>query len=263
MPDPLKFSLVPLDDRVTFDSLRCTIDSVRKLIFDVDSVVMRRSPRARARRWYIAGFHSSNPTIELEPAEDGMATVDAVVRGIQRITESELTAPPPFFSMRELEDLQDMRRLFRDHGLARLEIGSGNGLSTKITSQIDEQVERIMTGGYAALGSLEGQLEAINVRHTPQITIWESISGSPIRCSFSREQLDQVKNLLTHRVHVSGMIQYFTDGRPKSITRTPTIVAATPDEDLPKAGYGSVPELTDGRDSTELLDGLRGEPSVG
>ena len=48
MPDPLKFSLVPLDDRVTFDTLRRTIDSVRKLIFDVDSVVMRRSPRARA-----------------------------------------------------------------------------------------------------------------------------------------------------------------------------------------------------------------------
>ena len=109
-----------------------------------------------------------------------MATVDALVRGIQRITESELTAPPPFFSMRELEDLQNMRRLFGDHGLARLEIGSGNGLSTKITSQIDEQVKRITTGGYAALGSLEGQLEAINVRRTPQITIWESISGSDL-----------------------------------------------------------------------------------
>ena len=155
--------------------------------------------------------------------------------------------------MSALEDLRKMRPLF-GHGLEYLEVASGD-VSARITNQIHRQVTRIMM----PLGSLDGKLEGINLHSTQKAIIWESISGHAVPCSFSKEQLDLVKELLTSRVRVSGTVQYFTNGLPKSITNTTEIVAAAPSKILPKAGYGTIPELTNGRDSLELLAELRGE----
>lgn len=138
--------------------------------------------------------------------------------------------------MSALEDLRNMRPLF-GHGLEYLEVASGN-VSSRITNQIGRQVTRIMHAGYAALGSLEGKLEGINLHSTQKAIIWESISGHAVPCSFSKEQLGLVKELLTSRVRVSGTVQYFTNGLPKSITNTTEIVAAAPSKILPKAAMG-------------------------
>ena len=110
-----------------------------------------------------------------------------------------------------------------------------------------------------ALGSIEGLLEDIDLRGAPTLTIREIISGQPVRCSFPEDYEQRVRDLLRKRVRVSGLIHYFADGRPKRITDFDGIEDMTPRRNLTPAGFGSIPDLTDGRGAEHHLRLVRGE----
>lgn len=261
MLDPLTFAIVADDGEVSLDALYRSVEDVRRLIHHVDGSVAQRGPR-KQRRWYITGFHSSNPTIAVTPTSDGTDSgeraVRAVVNGIRWINEPAQVSPPRYFSERELEDLRRLRRL-RSTGVTRIDFSYNGTAAAVITSKVEEQIDRILGAGDEELGSLEGVLDAINLHRTPTLTIWESITGLAVRCLFPGRFEQTVRDLLRRRVRVSGLVKYFADGRPRSISQVSDIEDLTPISTINRAAFGSIPDLTGGLGSGRHLRVVRGE----
>lgn len=264
MPETLTVSIVPDDGGVTFDALYRAVEDLRRLVLDVDGAVTQRPGRQRARRWYVDHITSSNPAITLRPATDGTdsgdRTVKAIVGGVKWISAGQQDAPPPYFSERELEDLREIKRL-RANGVSRLEFrsdGQSDSPASLVPSLIEEQVSLILRSGDAEYGSLEGILDALNLHRTRTLTIWEGITGLAVRASFPEEFENTVREMLRHRVRITGLVNYFADGRPRRITEFTSI------EDMQlasgsRATFGSIPDLTGGRGAIEHLRIVRAE----
>ena len=259
MADTLTFSLVPKNQDITFDTLLKGIEDVRKFVHAVDFAATRGKPRV----WIVERLRSSSPTIAIRPDDHDTQIIDAIVRGVAIITrQPDIVEPPPLFSEEALEVLKGMRRLFKAD-VQRVEF-STNGMlpqqsPARVSRDIGERIDRIVRGGYSALGSLEGELGAIKTYgRDPYLTIWESVSLQPIRCRFPIDRVNEVKELLQRRVRVLGRINYYKNGRPRSVTEFRDIVDLTPDPRLPRARFGSIPDLTNGMDSAEYLKIMRG-----
>lgn len=237
----LTFVIYPESELASVDLLRKSLEDIGRLLKDVDRAMY--GPKS-THLWYVGNIQSSAPTITVLPDPQGTEAAKAVGEGLLAVTAGT-DRPPPHFSEQALIGLRKMTRLFRGGVKARSIAVSVDGHQiTAIRRNIDEQVNRILTAGYHNLGSLEGTLEVINVHGAPTVTIWERVSGSPVRCYIPRERawIDLVKGLLEKRVRIAGHIRYFANGAPRSIWDVSAIEDATPDSDLPKAGFGSIPD---------------------
>jgi hypothetical protein len=259
MAETLTFALVPdLGKRVRFDALEAAIEELRRLIRDVDMAVFRSEGVARRRQWFVHRLSSSNPTITLE-ADQGTSplerrTDETLFDGVRGIVEGETDAPPPFFSEQELQGLISIRRRVLTKGLQRIDLGTGTRTGTiAIASTIEERVNRILRGTIEVLGSLDGELDAINTRTNPYFTMWELMSSQPIRCNFAADRIEEVKAVLHRRVRVSGLVRYFSDGRPRAISHVEMIKDLTSPKTLGKDYWGCLPNLASSGDTVELL----------
>ncbi len=255
----LTFAIYPADgDSVSLNLFHKTIQDIRRLVYDVDYAISRESD---TRRWVIVELRSSIPTVTLRPFRDVDKTIKTFVNGI-RLVAIGSSEPPNYFTEQALEDLKKMRRLFTGRDRAkRIEFSHDGQDKTIIAEDIAGKVEIILGGGYSNLGSIDGTLEAVNLHGSPTFTIWDRVSKAPVRCYFPKEHgwKNQVKSLLEKRVLVSGKVNYFQNGLPRSITETREIEDATPDPTLPKATFGSIPNEEASRGSAEFLKRVRSQ----
>ena len=129
-----------------------------------------------------------------------------------------------------------------------------------VSPETSARVERIMGSGYSEYGSIQGELGALRARGGRYgMTVWDEIHRRAVQCTFAREQLDLVKELLERRVRVSGLVRYYNDGRPASVTELQEIRDLTPDPMRPRAEFGSIPDLTGERSTAEYLRLVRKE----
>lgn len=258
MADSLTFAIYPEAETLWLGTLLKTIEDVGKVVRDVDFAVTRERT---GRPWAVTQLQSSIPTITIRPAVDGTEVVDAVAEGLQVLAgEEEPKEPPRHFSEDALDHLREMRSRFRGkYRASRIVFSTDEEREiATVREDIAEKVDRVLRGSYTMLGSLEGTLEAINIHPTPpKFTIWERVTGRPIRCSFPKEWMDNVKTLLESRVLVVGQVTYFRNGMPRSMSRLSDLEDMTPDPSLPRARFGSVPGLTGGKDTVEYLRSMR------
>lgn len=234
-----------------------TIEDITRLVRDVDYAVTRER---KGRPWVVSDLHSSIPTVTVRPIIDGTDTVNAIAMGLRSIIAGEGSDPPAHFSADALDHLKRMRRLFRGKERAlRLVVTSQSEPVATITEEINAKVDRILRGTYSVLGSLEGMLDAINLHGAPTFTIWERLSGNPVRCTFPKdpEWVSRVKDLLQTRALVIGQVNYFSNGVPRSITRIRELRDLTPDPSLPRAGFGAIPDLTGGEEPADYIRSMR------
>ena len=266
MAESLVFALVPdIGKLVRFDALEAGVTEMRKLVRDVDIAVFRAEGIKRTRRqWLVRRIDTAEQTAAQRIAlvtADGTSALDRrtdeiLVEGVREIASGDVDAPPAFFSEAELESLIALRRRVLNKGLSRIELGTTpNPASVQIVPSIEDRVNRILRGTVDALGSLDGELDALNLRHQPYFTIWEAMTGQAVRCSFELDRLYEVRELLHKRVRVSGLVRYFANGRPRSISRVERIKGMEP---VAPAGeridyWGSVPELAKGVDTVAYL----------
>jgi hypothetical protein len=258
MADSLTIALHPETETLWLETLLRAIEDVRRIVKDVDFAVTRER---KGRPWVVTRLQSTVPTITLRPAVDGTQVVDAIAEGLQVLAgEEEPPEAPRYFSEDALDHLREMRHLFRGkYGVRRIVFSTNEQPEVAtVRRDIDEKVARVLRGSYTILGSLEGTLEAINTHPTlPKFTIWERVTGRPIRCSFPRDWLERVKALLEARVLVAGQVTYFRNGMPRSVTQLRELQDMTPDASLPRAGFGSIPGLSGGKDAAEYLRSMR------
>ena len=258
MAESLTFAIHPAGETLWLGTLLKSIEDVGKLIRDVDLAVTRER---KGRPWIVTQLRSSTPTITLKPAIDGTGVVDAVAEGLGVLAgDEEPTEAPRYFSEDALDHLREMRALFKGKYRARHLVFSTDEKReiATVKEDISEKVDRVLRGSYTMLGSLEGSLEAINIHpKPPKFTIWERVTGRPIRCSFAKEWMENVKALLEARVLVVGQVTYFRNGMPRSMSQLTDLRDMTPDPSLPRAKFGSVPGLTGGKDTDEYIRSMR------
>ncbi len=241
MADDLTFVINPEEDVASLGLLLKSLEDIRRLLRDVDMAAY--GVRSRSH-WLVQRLESRSPAITVRSHRSGCDVPQAVASGVGAVTAGT-DRPPRYFSEQAPFDLQRMKRLFsgRDRARSIVLVADGRRAAT-IDKNISEQVDRILTAGYRNLGSLQGSLEAIDVHSTAEVTIWDRISGSPVRCAVPREQewISRAKDLLDRRVSITGNIRYFANGTPRSVSDVTDIEDATPDPSLPRAEFGSIPD---------------------
>lgn len=274
MSDSFFFQLVPEDEHVPLDTLKQAIEHISYIVRAVDMSVSRnwRNPRT----WYVQHLSSSNPTIEIAPGPTPTIvdpslfpdTAHVLVDGLGTLTE-EVESPPEHFSEDEMRRLKQMRNLFaRGKGLARIDSWAAPTEVTErpetpriasVSRETSAHAERIIGSGYSEYGSIQGELGALRVRGQHVMTVWDEIHQRAVHCTFPRGDLPLVKDLLERRIRVSGLVRYYNDGRPAAVTELQEIRDLTPNPLRPRASFGSLPDLTGGRDVVEYLQIVRGE----
>ena len=239
MRDSLTFTIHPTEETSSLDLLFKSLEDIRLLLRDVDHSIYGQRVSAE---WKIRSIRSSAPTITLTPARADTAAVETVGEGIRLITLGT-DQPPSHFTEPAIEKLKKMRRLFRGRDRADSISVSVNGEKVAgIESDIAQKADRILSGGYRSLGSLQGRLEAINIHNSSSATIWERVSGAPVRWKFPREETGRVKSLLDRSVLISGEILYFANGSPRSIADVARIEDVTSLQYSTRAGFGAIPD---------------------
>lgn len=255
--ESLTFEIHPTDDFVPLGLFEKTIEDIRRLVKDVDYAVTHRRI---GRTWVIARLQSSMPTISIRPVTDGQQVIETLTDGLHIVTQGQAIEPPPHFSADALDDLKRMQRLFTGRQKARRLVFSSNGqMIATVDQEIEEKVNRIFRGTYTVLGSLEGMLDALNVHKIPTFTIWDRVSGGPVRCQFPKESawIERVKILLQKRVLVAGEVNYFRNGIPRSISQVRDLRDMTQDPSLPKASFGSISDPEAKKDPVKYIKSQR------
>lgn len=268
----LTFELVPDATQVSFGSLERSLAQIRRLVREVDFAVTREKTRV----WVVEKLHSSNPTITVKPMLNTQGVIDVIAAGIQVATTGSDAALPQTFPVEGLHRLRSMRGLFTgrrerlqrirckviddsllEGGLQEEEIEQAPEVGV-IDASIEEKVDRILRRGYYMLGSIEGQLDAINLHGATTVTIWDRVTGQPVRCYFDRDNKEQMKGLLERTVLIAGRIRYYANGQLQSITEITDLRDLTPSGERPDVRFGSIPDyLTGGQDSVDYVRGLR------
>jgi hypothetical protein len=237
--DELTFVIGSEEESTSFGLLSKAIDDIRRLLRDIDYSIY--GPRAH-QDWRIISLRSSAPTITIAPGRADTESVGVIAEGLQMITEGT-DQTPHRFTEPVFEDLKRMRRLFQGKGKASsIAVRMDDKEVATIQKDIAVKVDRVLSAGHHNLGSIQGRLEAINVHKSPTATIWDRISGSPVRWMFPRNDIDRVKTLLEKSVIVMGDIYYFSNGAPRSISNVVDIQEFKPTQHSERAGFGSIPD---------------------
>ena len=257
MADGLTFQILPEGETASLDLFVRVLEDVRKLVIEVDYAINRERS---GKRWAVTRLHSSAPTFTIEPADADLRATNAIFAGIGEIAQGTDT-PPQHFTEDVLEHLKKMRRHFRGKGRASsISVFANGDKPAVITRDIDKRVKNILDSSFWSYGSLEGRLEAVNFHRQPNFTIWERVSRAPVRCSLPNNDdwKERAKYLLEKRVFVRGRIRYFSNGVPRSISGIVEILDNSPDQTLPKAGFGSIPDTEAAKDPAGFLRVIRG-----
>ena len=263
MAENITFVLQPETDFASLGAVAKSLEDIHKLLRHVDYSATRHKG---GRLWRVEKISSTDPTLTLVPPPGETDSIEVIATGLNQVTESSTTSPPSHFSEDALKHLSKMSRLFKGRNrLSRVSVFVSNSdferkhIAT-IRNDIHTKVARILRSGYSELGSLEGTLEVINLHGSPTFTIWEQISGMPVRCTFPNDQSwkRRVRDLLEQPVLIEGQVNYFGNGLPRSISSIRDVIEVTPDPNLPRADYGSIPDMTGETDTIEYLRTVRG-----
>lgn len=256
MAEAITFIVHPENESASLDLFLKSVEDVTRLLKEVDFVVTKERSK---RKWVITRLRASAPTVTISPIVDGR-TLDVVAEGLQLLSADDVMEPPPHFTADVLKDVKRMSRLFRGRDKAKgLSFHLNGSKVATIDGRTGEKVDRILRTTVDVLGSLEGKLDAVNLHgRSGHFTIWERLSGHPVRCEFQKDRwTDTVKALLERRVLVSGKVRYFANGKPTLIRDIDDIEDRTASTSANVSDFGAIPDLTSGLDPNEYLATLR------
>ncbi len=119
------------------------------------------------------------------------------------------------------------------------------------------EARRSSTAALKPLGSVSGSVEALNIHNQMAFYVYPA-SGPRVKCVFSDDHLDRVRDAIGCHVTVHGTIDYDTAGMFPVVLAVKTIDVHPEAEQLKLRDFlGSMPNLTDGVDSAALIRAQR------
>ena len=234
----MKENIISLEldgDKISADKLKHSINVFYSL---TDEVANEVTGKKKAVDW-IVSVKSGSINLISRPEPKNIdaklipTIVNAVGNGIDILEKSSET--PPYFSEKALELAQELAAIpdIKGNGLSKICIRvnkTPHHLTLKTVASIDSLL------GYhtKALGSIEGNLQAISERGTLKFTVYDALTDKGIQCNINEELRDEATKAFGKRVYVYGMIRYAHNGLPKSI-RVEEIKIFPENEKLPSA----------------------------
>ncbi len=265
------FLRVGTQDRITLSEL---IDALRNFLLalkDLDATITR-DPRG-SLIWDVVALEKNSPplvgvaphqkpTFRKQGVQDYSNEVESQLIENARIFQTG-TERTQFLSDSALKHLESLAKKTSRLGPMAV-FQSDNGASapkneTPITSETLSNVKKLTSPRYSAFGSIKGSLDAISIHHDFEFRVWDENTRKPVRCKFSRDDLERVKTLLGSRVTVLGVLTSNSAGTPISIeaeeftpasqTKLPTIAEMS----------GLVHDFTDGKSLKDYMEELSDE----
>ncbi len=216
--------VVEAEDPLPLDLVLKTLTDARSILMDVERGVSR-SDRSVGE---IVVSHVADRSVAIDLHYRARTDADqavvaraesAFVEGLASISNAAI--PPRFFGSESLHALRRMsRRLQRVRG-GRLGISDGGGTShASIDASTLESVERLLSGGHDALGSIIGRLEAVNIHHRRVARVYSEDWTGSVECHFDESSMAEVRAALGSRVVATGVIQRTATGSPTRLTLT-------------------------------------------
>lgn len=131
---------------------------------------------------------------------------------------------------------------------------------TLITEKTFENARQFTSPKFYTYGSITGRLEFISVHKGDEFRIWDELTGKPVRCKFDVKDDQQVRDLLRHRVIVSGEISSNSAGQPISL-KLAELRGVDEKRNLPTIEQmrGVIKDFTDGLTLKEYLKEIADE----
>ena len=153
---------------------------------------------------------------------------------------------------------QKLAGLIGANGAQGFRFSSGDR-HVEVTPKTSENLSRILPTKREAIGSIEGNLEAINIHRQPKFIVYHAITHRAITCTFEPGELTTVKSYLGNRVLVKGLLYKNVNGetlraKVDSITSVDLSKRFRRDniDDLP------IPDFADNASTSEYLRRIRG-----
>lgn len=149
-------------------------------------------------------------------ATDVKQTISTLKNGIDAI--SKRTRPPREFSenaqrkLYELGNVASIKQEDIDH--VKLKI---NRVTRELTPSSVSYVDDLLGTAFKAYGTVDGQLEALDLHGKLTFCVFEDISGNKVKCTFSEDIYNDVIASIRKRVSVYGLIKYKKNGALNSV----------------------------------------------
>jgi len=218
MDDQLTIRVVPREEYVSAASFLSIVQNTLAILREVDAQISEQ--RQGSLTWQIKDVSLNSPltmTIFGETtAEDldyGRDVIEAYTDGLRQVDTSPARIPE-FFTFEALRRAKSLVSVLND-GIERVIFSTPRREAVMPTQRVAANVDEL-TQSYEELTSFEGRLESATIHSKNRFYVWDVFDGR-ISCSFSKDLLDDVRELFGHRVSVYGRARYSRTGRPLSI----------------------------------------------
>jgi hypothetical protein len=140
--------------------------------------------------------------------------IHAIRDGMKRLEKGTI-APPTYFDQKALRAARELASLSNEKRLNYVQFKTA-GSPFAISQKTADTASKLL-GQHQALGSVEGNLQTISVRGTPQFVVFDSLYDKGVNCFMDEKVMDDAMRAFRKRVTVTGMVQYDKESRPVSI----------------------------------------------
>ena len=263
-------------DFIDPESLIIAIQKAHSMLRELDATVSK-NPRGHVH-WKIETIRKQSPLIlgfsgRSRTEDESIPIIHERLKvGIKQLTTTEesptrkspsskKTAKPKrvVYSEKFLVSLKKLGNLQKRDDLGPISVYTSQATKVAISEKLVQSIEALLGPKYQSIGSITGSLDSITVHRGHEFRVWDEDSGRPVTCTFPKEMLPTVKDVLQSRVLVHGLIQRNAQGTPVSI-RVEGIDPLKSMSELPTIAEmsGLIKDITDGKPIDEYLEDIRG-----
>ena len=179
------------------------------------------NPSKRQVTWYVTDLRmgSIEATITAEDlSAESFKVGKEFVRGLQ--TAEDGRSLPEYFSLANVKRLTRLARPLSIPGVEYIEVKmsmNGTSVEARATKVIKTNLEKLQIPRRRSLGSITGVLDTISTRAPAKFQVLDPVSRRPVSCEFPESQVESIKDALSRRVTVSGVIVRNINGQPLRI----------------------------------------------
>ncbi len=247
------------DDKLTARDVHATLGDVEALLRELERTI---SPDRKARATWEWGDVGVDLDLVARPNGASAETLQAVVRaahaGFETAQAAADTSSPAVLPGSFDPDAQELLRkiLGRLKRLTGITVGATGEATFEVTAANIGQTVRARRVR-RVFSSVDGELYIIGGgEKIIRALLSEHRTHVHVRCTFSADWEERLRNLWRKRVVIEGMVAYSADGKPRSIIDPTLITPRLPGPSLRRL-EGAAPDLTGDLSDDDYLTKLR------